>query len=499
MYQRSGAARGSVVIVGGVIGVIVVVVGLVPAMWHHFEPHRPNILVISLCSVRPDHMGCYGYHRNTTPSFNLLVRDSIVFENAITQWPKTAPAFAALMSGKYGHTTGVMRITPRQRLGDEHVTLAEVLRDHGYETAAFVSSPAISRHTNVFKGFDTFVETFFARERNAAYSEATQGAVDWLERSEDTPFLLWVHYNNAHYPYVGDPEHPDLFVDDAYYDRTRRVRVNPDEDLPLPVSDDHPFRRQIVRPDMGGVHPWAVLPERPFEYDYYIARYDAGIHAADRLAGELLEVAREKGLLENTIVVVVGDHGEALGEHNHYFEHGRFPYDECAKVPLIIRPAGGTQTERVDTPVATFGLAPTLLEMVGIEAPEAMESESFWSMPEDSESPSFVFTESGYQLDYTLSVRSEAWKLIHVPNPVDQILMTGREYELYDLVKDPGESSNLIEERPDQAARLGDRLEAWSNPWREQAYGSDEAVPDIENDEETIRRLRALGYIGDED
>ncbi|MHC4728511.1 MAG: sulfatase-like hydrolase/transferase, partial [Planctomycetota bacterium] len=120
--------------------------------------NKPNILIISLCSVRPDHMSCYGYQRRTTPNFAELAAESIVFENAITQWPKTTPAFAALMTGKYCHTTGVMRTPIGQRLGDQHDTLAEILQAHGYDTAAFISSAALNKKTNLFQGCATIGE-----------------------------------------------------------------------------------------------------------------------------------------------------------------------------------------------------------------------------------------------------------------------------------------------------------------------------------------------------
>ena len=117
------------------------------------EKNSPNVLLISLCSVRPDHMSYYGYERNTTPNFEKLAKESIVFENAFSPWPKTTPFFAALMTGKYGHTNGVMRVTPGQYLGDEHETIAEILKSKGYETAAFVSTAAVNVETNIFSRF----------------------------------------------------------------------------------------------------------------------------------------------------------------------------------------------------------------------------------------------------------------------------------------------------------------------------------------------------------
>lgn len=452
---------------------------------------RPNILLISLCSVRADHMSLYGYRRRTTPNFEALAGRAIVFEHAAAQWPKTAPSFASIMTGNYGHTTGVMRITPQQHLADEHETLAEVLRAHGYDTGAFLSTAAVNTQTNIPQGFDTVEEVY--RLPHKEY-EATKRALAWLQSRGKRPFFAWVHYNNAHVPYRAPGADPAMFVDDPFYDATRRLKLNRSQTLPLNVPDDHPFRRQILRADIGGVYPGFVLIERPDELDFYIARYDAGIFGADWMAGNLLGAVRKMGLLENTIVALVGDHGESLGEHNYYFEHGRLPYDDCARVPLLIRPAGGTDPRRISVPVPVFGLAPTLLEMVGIAAPKAMEAESLLPLVRGAREPGYVLTESGYQLDYTLSVRDAVWKLIHVPNKIDRALMTGSEYELYNLQADPGELHNVHDSEPEVAARLRRVLEAWSEPWLEAAYGGGR-VEEYELDEQTFRELRSLGYV----
>lgn len=457
------------------------------------ETRRPSILLISLCSVRPDHMSCYGYQRRTTPTFDDLAREAIVFDHAVTPWPKTTPAFAAIMTGKYGHTTAVMRVTSGQRLGEEHQTLAEVLRTHGYATGAFVSSPALNRQTNLCQGFQVYEEVW-RRPRPRSFFEATAHALAWLREQKGKPFFLWVHYNNAHYPYRQSGASPELFVDDEFYDSSRRVVENSPQPLALDVPDEQPWRAQILRPDIGGVHPSARLARRPGEYDYYIARYDAGIYAADRMARQLLKGIRKLGMLEGTIVVVVGDHGESLGEHNYYFEHGRFPYDDCLKVPLLIRPAGAVMPKRVHQPVAAFGLAPTLLEMTRIEAPADMEARSLLPVAEGREEPGYVFAESGYQLDFALSVRDAQWKLTHIPNEVDRSLMTGSEYELYNLVRDPAELDNRYQAEPKVAARLGNALEEWSRPWIDKAYRRP-ARTDVPLDTEAVEKLRSLGYV----
>ncbi|MHC4216578.1 MAG: sulfatase family protein [Planctomycetota bacterium] len=474
------------------VAVLGVVFLLYAKIWPKNAADKPNILIISLCSIRPDHMSCYGYQRRTTPNFDDLAAESFVFENAITQWPKTTPAFAAMMTGKYCHTTGVMRTPIGQRLGDEHETLAEILWEHGYDTAAFISSAALHKKTNLFQGCGVVGE-LWRLPWAQRYIETSKQALLWLNKPRKSPFFAWVHYNNAHQPYraIGAPT--DLFIKDKFYDPSKRIRVN-SKPLSLPIPKNHPYAWEILRPDIGGVHPTAALKENPNELAYYIARYDAGIYAVDLLAGDLLQQIRKMGLLENTIVAVVGDHGEGLGHHNYFFGHGRLPYQDCANVPFMIRPVGGVDSIRVTEPVGIFALPPTLLEMAGIKAPKEMEATSLLPIADGKEKGGYVFMQSGYQLDFTLSVWDGKWKLIHIPNKIDRSLMTGSEYELYNLQDDPREQNNLYASEPQVAGKLKKVLKDWSQPWIETAYGP-AGITGVQVDKKTLEQLRSLGYL----
>ncbi|HUU97891.1 MAG TPA: sulfatase [Phycisphaerae bacterium] len=466
------------------------------------KPHgaKPNVLLISVCSVRPDHMSCYGYVRDTTPNMTKFASESIVFDNAITQWPKTTPGFAAIMSAKYGHANGVLRTTHGPRLADEHVTLAEALSQAGYATAAFVSSPALAAHSNIAQQGSEVVEEVFRDPRR--HHLPTERALRWLRnRDPSKPFFVWAHYNNAHYPYRGGgAPNPDMFVGDEHYDASRQIRAITTRGarLALPVPPDHPCRLEAVRPDIGAVHRWAVLRERPNEYAFYIARYDAGIYGADAAIGTLLDGVRDMGLWENTIIALVGDHGESLGDHNYYFEHGRFPYDATARVPMMIRPPDGVAQRRIDAPVATFALAPTILEMAGIQPPADWQARSLAGLMNGGVGPEFVFSEAGYHMEYMLTVRDNDWKLIHVPNEMDGRLMRGTEYELYNWRDDPHELKNLVTTHPEQVTRLARVLKEWSAPWVDVAYRQAQRRH-VEVDEQTRRQLATLGYVDDAD
>jgi arylsulfatase A-like enzyme len=455
-------------------------------------PKARNIVVVSVCSIRADHMSLYGYRRATTPALAEFSRDAWVFRHAVTQWPKTVPAFSAIMTGRYGHSNGVMRVTPGSRLDDAQVTLAEVLRGQGFETAAFNSTGALHEGTNVFQqGFARVDDTFSLKMD--AFADAAARAAAFIAAPHEKPFLAWVHFNNAHAPYRAPGAPSEIFVDDAFYDRSRPVRYNTGPSFSVPVPANHPHIRQILRADIGGARPGAQIGERAGELDYFVARYDAGILGADNTMKTVFDALAKSGRLEDTVVAVVGDHGESLGDHDYYFEHGRFPYDDCARVPLLIRPPRGVSRREIAEPVATFRLAPTLLEMAGVAAPPEMEATTLlpWLRGEEEFAP--VFTESGYQMDYTLSVRDRRFKYIFVPNAFDRAIMRGKSEELYDLVADPGESVDVADRYPEEARRLASTLRRWSHPWIRTAYTTTLGVEVV--DEEIRAELRALGYL----
>lgn len=456
---------------------------------------RTNVLLISLCSVRADHLGCYGYGRKTSPALDKLAGEATVFERAVAQWPKTVPSFVSMHTGLYPHTTGVMRVTPGHRLDDSYSTLAEILGAAGYRTAAYVSSPPLNKTLNLNQGFGEYYETY---RRPGGFEQTGRGASGWLKVHGEEPFFLWVHFNNAHVPYRPPGDLHGKFVDDAHYDSSRRVRINSKSDG-LSVEPEHPFARQISRADLGGVvADFALRHEagsRPTELDYYVAEYDAAILGADRLIGELLATVEELGLGDRTAVVLVGDHGESLGEHDYYFEHGRLPYEACQRVPLMIRAPGLVPAgHRVADPVALIDVAPTVLELAGMAAPENIEGRSLLPVVRGEAERGDVFFCAGYHLDFLTGVRRDRWKLVRVSNPLDRQIMTGNEYELYDVIADPMEENNVYDSRGDVADPMKRRLEEWIEPWWSRVSMTVASGPVPEMDEETKTQMGTLGY-----
>jgi len=303
------------------------------------------------------------------------------------------------------------------------------------------------------------------------------------------PFFLWVHYLDPHAPYEAPEPWTDKFVDDSFSDSTRKLGINPD----------------IPRRQMTGIGREQVLAGRD-DLDFYVARYDSEISYVDAKVGELLDVLEQRGLMANTLTVITSDHGESLGEHEYYFDHGRFSYQTCLRVPLIFHQPGVLEP-RVDTsPVELLQLAPTLLEAAGIELEEGqwMQGQSLWPRLRGAETEvpeRYAFAEAGYAVKplWQRAVTDGRYKLIYAQDWGEQrwIAGKGNPFALFDLETDPGETDNLVGQDNEAERRLQTALhKLWSAPPFdvEVQEARDQEEPE-EMDEKTRRQLKTLGYI----
>jgi arylsulfatase A-like enzyme len=266
----------------------------------------PSVVLITLDTTRADHLGAYGDRRARTPNIDRLASEGVLFERAVTPAPTTLPAHASILTGLYPFAHGV-RNNGAFSLGGGVPTLATVLHDAGYRTAAFVSAFVLDRRYGLARGFDVYDDRLEIERRG----DATAGAAAaWLSQTarEPTPFLLWVHLYDPH-----DPYDPPAALRQAFADRP----------------------------------------------------YDGEIAAADEAVGVVLDRLSALGLAASTIVAVVGDHGESLGEHGEA-THGMFVYESAVRVPMILRwPRKVAAGMRIRPLVRTVDLAPTLLEQAG--------------------------------------------------------------------------------------------------------------------------------------
>lgn len=489
---------------------------------------RPNVILITIETLRADHIGSYGYRRNTTPNLDRLATQGARFDNTLAQAPFTLPSIASLMTGRTPPGHGV-RNHPAV-LAPEVETLAERFRAAGYQTAAMTRHTWLRPKSGLDQGFDEYHNNKFSAGLDAR--SLSLAAVDWLTaRDPDKPFFLWVHFLDPHLPYTPSYPYSVLYREEhADEPRVRHLRA-------MMARERETFEPTPYADIPGGPYYDLVFPQYPdnevlldlafwrrtrgsifFGGERYRAEevaelgdlYDGAIAYTDDNLGRILESLADLGIDSSTVVAVTGDHGEAFGEHGLYFTHDFVLYDEVLRVPLVLRYPGtippGTE---ISQQVRVMDLAPTLLELAGVELGplEQVEAVSLVPLVEGGTLPFLnAFAESAprrrmfpeHERIYFdgnrgkwRSLRTEQWKLIRIPHP------DGDRYELYDLVNDPGETQNLFAELPGEAGKLVPALEAWmqQDPARNHDTSAEENTEIEGLDPAAEEQLRTLGYI----
>lgn len=425
----------------------------------------PNLILVTLDTVRADRIGAYGHDAAHTPVLDGLAARGVLFEDAVAQATTTPPSHASILTGLEPPRHGLRRLSD-QRLPETNRTLAEILRDHGYTTAAFVSALPLQRDARLDQGFDVYVEAWRGEHPHHVPADRIDARIfEWLDAQPRPPVFLWAHYFDAHHPYEPPPE----------------IR----ERLGIEALVLHPPPRNMQRrqPDGRKRPPDDAVVERMRDL------YDGEIASVDAAIGALFERLRAQGLLANAVVAVVADHGEHLGEQGYYFGHWDV-LDETARVPMLLAHSDGRHAGTVvPQTVATVDLMPTLLAWLGVEAPADLDGRDLtpWLRGETlPERP--AYTE---QLEYfpVRAVRSGPWLLRQAAAPLqplrDEPMRLGPRRQPF---RDPasGRDPELAERR------LREALEASARP--ADAHPSEPmALSD-----EVREQLRALGYAEDE-
>ncbi len=397
-----------------------------------------HLLLVTLDTLRADYLGSYGRSEARTPHLDALARRGTRFEQATTVTPLTLPAHSSLFTGTYPAFHGV-RDNGGFYLGDEHSLLAEVLAASGYRTGGFVGAFVLDSRWGIAQGFEHFYDEFDLTEfDDAAGMDAVQRsgavvvdhAIEWLQAQDERPFFAWVHLYDPHTPY----------------------------DAPEPYRSRFP--------------------------DTLSGAYDAEIAWTDALFGRLIAALEADHRLQETLVVVLADHGEMLREHDE-LTHGFFIYDAAVRIPLIL--AGpGVPAGVVPDQVRILDVMPTVLARLGIEPPTAVQGVDLSPLMRGERLRLLAHSESWfprfhYGWSELLSIQDGRFKLIRAPRP-----------ELFDLSTDPRELDNLAERNPERVETMDRALDRLltevSNP---DAVAGPQPV-----DEETTRRLQALGYLG---
>jgi arylsulfatase len=316
-------------------------------------PGPPNLLLVTLDTLRADHLGSYGFALETSPEIDRLARSGVLFERAVAASSTTAPSHASILTSRYTREHSVGYLTGRTRLA-EAPTLAEQLRGAGYATAGFVSNPNLRRRLGFDRGFDHFDDELPKAEPNRpaqferVAEETTARAIAWLAAPRREPWFLWVHYQDPHGPYAPPPGHADRF----------RVPPAPGEaELEVLESND----------GIGGIPAYQALPGLRLP-SQYLGRYADEIFYADASLGRLLAAADDFAAGRETAVLLTADHGESLGEGGAWFVHFLVSTPQLSHVPMILT-APGVAPGRRSEPVSHVDVLPTLLELAGLSAP----------------------------------------------------------------------------------------------------------------------------------
>lgn len=408
---------------------------LVPGLLAAEKP-QPNVVVITIDTLRADHLGCYGYKQIRTPNIDTLAAVSARFEQAYTPVPVTLPAHTAIFTGTYPTLSG-MHDFSGNKLSPKQITLATVLKQHGYVTGAVIGSAVLDSRFGLNQGFDFYYDHFdFNRLQESNLDEMERPgnvvadvALDWLEKNHQGKFFLWMHLYDPHYPY---------------------------------------------------------RPPEPYSLQYKDRLYDGEIAFADAQVGRLIAYLKANGLYSNTMIVLTGDHGESLGEHGEK-THGFFIYNATLHVPVIIHLPGAATTKAVPQLVSLTDLMPTVLQHLNIAVPAEVQGRSLLPlMGASKEDPRSLYAETflprlHFNWSELRSVETERYQFIEAPRP-----------ELYDLAADPGETRNLFTEKKAVAEELSARLSALVRN-----YSADQEMAEKTGlDPALMERLKSLGYAG---
>jgi arylsulfatase A-like enzyme/cytochrome c-type biogenesis protein CcmH/NrfG len=394
-----------------------------------------NVVVITIDTLRPDHLGCYGYKLIKTPNIDALASESVRFLRAYTPVPVTLPAHTVIFTGTYPTLSG-MHDFSGNKLNPNQPTLAAVLKHQGYVTGAVIGSAVLDSRFGLNRGFDFYYDHFdFNRLQESNLEEMERPgnvvanlALDWLGKNYHSKFFLWMHLYDPHYPY---------------------------------------------------------RPPAPYSEQYKDRPYDGEIAFADAQVGRLIAFLKTKDLYRNTVIVLSGDHGESLGEHGEQ-THGFFIYNATLHVPVIIHLPQNRSAKTVSDLVSLADLMPTILADLKIDVPAQVQGRSLLPLMTVQNDSRSLYAETflprlHFNWSELRSVETENYQFIDAPKP-----------ELYDLSKDPGETQNLYPEKK----AVADELRARLNKLIHQYSADQELAEKTGLDPALMERLKSLGYAG---
>ena len=418
-------------------------------------PEGPNVILISIDTLRADHLGSYGHIRDTSPNMDNLAEAGILYENAFAPAPWTLPSMVSMHTSLYAYKHGA--IDSHSKMDDHLVTLAEYLRNNFYTTIGVVSQSFVSSQHGFSQGFDIFDQKNISTLDDISSQPVTERAIGYIKKNHSSPFFLWIHHFDPHYSYIA---HDEFDYESGYSGH---------------LPDNIVFQKLV--------QDITVLNEDDIQYVRDI--YDEEISYTDMYIGNLIDSLYELGIDDNTIVIITADHGEQFMERGG-FGHGKYLYNEYIHVPLIIYVPGKPKlsNKRIKENVGIRSIPRTIVELLelennifgGINLLEAGNIE-----------PQHIYAEGNYAWgvdERKKGVIYKNWKLI---NNIDK-----ETYELYNLDNDPNEKINLIDSQNPEDINLLKELKAQLSNVDDKNVVITEKVKFSKDD---IERLKALGYL----
>lgn len=395
-----------------ILTVLVVLSLMLGMVQLHARPKLENIIIISIDTLRADHLGCYGYPLNTSPNIDALAKDGVLFSRCFTLTPLTAPSFSTLLSSLPPHMHGAKR--NGLSIFRDIKTLPFYLNRYGYKTGAVISNwPLRKRLAQLHKHFDSYTEVFTKKRYMGMINSEGQApvvysrSIEWLEANHKKRFFLWVQFTEPHAPYIMHKE----------------------------------FMFDYSKVDPGTYPPGSRMKK--------IKRYDSEIRFTDKYVGQLIAKLKELGVYENSLIIFHSDHGESFGEHN-YFKHGRKLYNSTMHVPLVVKMPGNISkgTVRHDN-VSLMDVAPSILAILNMRPIKLMQGKAI--LPDDTPLTNHKIFLETYKGTVHLKRKNKKYHLRIKPiryavvDGTDKIIynLKNKSYEAYRITEDPFETENI--------------------------------------------------------
>ncbi|NNE07709.1 MAG: sulfatase, partial [Gemmatimonadetes bacterium] len=428
------------------------------------SPAGPNVILVSLDTLRADFLGCYGETRDTSPAIDRFARSSVLFENAYSQAPNTLLSHGSLLTSRYPSVN--MASAEGNKVPKWRIFAAEILREAGYRTLGIVDSHFLTKTYGLEQGYDRYIRRGDGAKRIVAKARS------WLDRYSDEPFFLFVHIYDIHSPYARTAPYKRRFVEKPY-------------DGPVTSNSMElvKYQRQVRR----GETPDLAIDEAAAEY--LRALYAGGVRETDDAIAPFLQYIEESALGENTIVVLTSDHGEEFLEHGTVL-HAEL-YRTVTHVPLIVRLPGGERGgKRVPQAVGLVDVLPTLLDVTGVETPGKMSGHSLAGLMRGDETEAFrrfSFSEMSDDLGSVATLNDR----FHLVGKTGE----GR-WELFEYRNDRLEQEDLFANHPETADSLTRLITLWRREIEADiAAEAGRTTEAVELDEATVRELKAFGYL----